>query len=351
MLRARALALGGEEADPVAASEASAAADEAARAARAVAAVEEPPQRIEGDVATLTANVALFSRHLAAAGEEPAEVLANEVLVDMLPSLRESQPRVLRLIEGGEVEDEGLVERLFALHEQLGYCVGKYDELAGAATAAAGPPLRAPAGAALARRRRDLRPRPALGSRRGQRRGVVPVAAAPSLAAATAGAIASASAGVAPRGRGPLTTRGGEGGAPSDDAHGPPPTEPPPPRRSATAGRRRGASDRAGGAASVGRPRSSPGGSGSAWRVCRGTLKRGGAQTARRGPRRRCLRRRRAPMRGRLLRGRSAPRGAAHRGAGLGLAAAARIALVSDARRPRARPRRDAPSTAGRAVA
>ena len=71
-----------------------------------MAAVEEL-QRIEGDVATLTAHVALFSECLAAAGEEPAEVLANEVLVDMLPSLRESQPRVLRLIEGGEVEDEG----------------------------------------------------------------------------------------------------------------------------------------------------------------------------------------------------------------------------------------------------
>ena len=148
----RALSLSLEEADPVAASEASAAADEAARAARAVAAVEEL-QRIEGDVATLTANVALFSECLAAAGEEPAEVLANEVLVDMLPSLRESQPRVLRLIEGGEVEDEGLVERLFALHEQLSYCVGKYDELAGAAAPpppAAAAPAAAPAPAPAA---------------------------------------------------------------------------------------------------------------------------------------------------------------------------------------------------------
>ena len=188
----RALSLSLEEADPVAASEASAAADEAARAARAVAAVEEL-QRIEGDVATLTANVALFSECLAAAGEEPAEVLANEVLVDMLPSLRESQPRVLRLIEGGEVEDEGLVERLFALHEQLSYCVGKYDELAGAAAPpppAAAAPAAAPAPApAAAIFDLDLLSDPDAGNA-----AFVPVAAAPSLAAATAGAIAEPAA-------------------------------------------------------------------------------------------------------------------------------------------------------------
>jgi len=240
----RALSLSLEEADPVAASEASAAADEAARAARAVAAVEEL-QRIEGDVATLTANVALFSECLAAAGEEPAEVLANEVLVDMLPSLRESQPRVLRLIEGGEVEDEGLVERLFALHEQLSYCVGKYDELAGAAAppppAAAAPaaaPAPAPAGAIFDL---DLLSDPDAGNA-----AFVPVAAAPSLAAATAGAIARPAALpgedlLFTGGMGhladaaPLTTRDDEGGAPSDEAHGPPPTEPPPPPPGASA--------------------------------------------------------------------------------------------------------------------
>ena len=157
----------------------------------------------------------------------------------MLPSLRESQPRVLRLIEGGEVEDEGLVERLFALHEQLSYCVGKYDELAGAAAPpppAAAAPAAAPAPApAAAIFDLDLLSDPDAGNA-----AFVPVAAAPSLAAATAGAIARPAALpgedlLFTGGMGhladaaPLTTRDDEGVAPSDEAHGPPPTEPPPP--------------------------------------------------------------------------------------------------------------------------
>ena len=172
-------------------------------------------------------------------------MLANEVLVDMLPSLRESQPRVLRLIEGGEVEDEGLVERLFALHEQLSYCVGKYDELAGAAAPpppAAAAPAAAPAPApAAAIFDLDLLSDPDAGNA-----AFVPVAAAPSLAAATAGAIARPAALpgedlLFTGGMGhladaaPLTTRDDEGVAPSDEAHGPPPTEPPPPPPAASA--------------------------------------------------------------------------------------------------------------------
>ena len=84
-------------------------------------------ERLRADVATLQANVALFAECLAAA-ESAADARENEVLGELLPGLQESQPRVLHLLEGGDVSDEALVVQLLDVHEQLSQCLAKYRQ-------------------------------------------------------------------------------------------------------------------------------------------------------------------------------------------------------------------------------
>lgn len=83
-------------------------------------------ERIKGDVATLQANCGLFAECLAAC-ESAADVRENEVLAELLPQLHESQPRVLQLLEGGEVSDESLMVVLLEVHEQLSQCLAQWE--------------------------------------------------------------------------------------------------------------------------------------------------------------------------------------------------------------------------------
>ena len=84
--------------------------------------------RLTADVATLQGNLALFAECLAAS-DSAGDTAQNEVLAALLPGLQESQPRVLRLLEGGEVSDEALMVRLLEVHEQLSTCLAKYAQL------------------------------------------------------------------------------------------------------------------------------------------------------------------------------------------------------------------------------
>jgi len=104
--------------------------------------------RLTADVATLQGNVALFAECLAAS-DSAGDTAQNQVLAELLPGLQESQPRVLRLLEGGDVSDEALVVRLLEVHEQLSTCLTKYAQLRGCTTAPAdAPPVAAPAATA-----------------------------------------------------------------------------------------------------------------------------------------------------------------------------------------------------------
>ena len=84
--------------------------------------------RLTADVATLQGNLALFAECLAAS-DSAGDTAQNEVLAALLPGLQESQPRVLRLLEGGDVSDEALMVRLLEVHEQLSTCLTKYAQL------------------------------------------------------------------------------------------------------------------------------------------------------------------------------------------------------------------------------
>ena len=84
--------------------------------------------RLTADVATLQGNLALFAECLAAS-DSAGDTAQNEVLAAFLPGLQESQPRVLRLLEGGDVSDEALMVRLLEVHEQLSTCLTKYAQL------------------------------------------------------------------------------------------------------------------------------------------------------------------------------------------------------------------------------
>jgi len=84
--------------------------------------------RLTADVATLQGNLALFAECLAAS-DTAGDTAQNEVLAALLPGLQESQPRVLRLLEGGDVSDEALIVRLLEVHEHLSTCLAKYAQL------------------------------------------------------------------------------------------------------------------------------------------------------------------------------------------------------------------------------
>ena len=104
--------------------------------------------RLTADVATLQGNLALFAECLAAS-DSAGDTAQNEVLAALLPGLQESQPRVLRLLEGGEVSDEALMVRLLEVHEQLSTCLAKYAQLRSVPPADAPPAaVAAPAAAA-----------------------------------------------------------------------------------------------------------------------------------------------------------------------------------------------------------
>ena len=98
--------------------------------------------RLTADVATLQGNLALFAECLAAS-DSAGDTAQNEVLTALLPGLQESQPRVLRLLEGGEVSDEALMARLLEVHEHLSTCLAKYAQLRSAPPPAGAPPAAA----------------------------------------------------------------------------------------------------------------------------------------------------------------------------------------------------------------
>ena len=99
-------------------------------------------ERLRGDIATLQGNVTLFAECLGAS-ESAADAAQNELLSELAPALREAAPRVVRLLEGGEVSDEALLMSLITVHEQLGAGLAKYDQQLSAARGAL--PVAAPA--------------------------------------------------------------------------------------------------------------------------------------------------------------------------------------------------------------
>ena len=99
-------------------------------------------ERLRGDIATLQGNVTLFGECLGAS-ESAADAAQNELLSELAPALREAAPRVVRLLEGGEVADETLLMALLTVHEQLSTGLAKYDEQLSAARE--GLPVAAPA--------------------------------------------------------------------------------------------------------------------------------------------------------------------------------------------------------------
>ena len=118
------------------------AAEPAPLESREVAQLAGEMGRLTADVATLQGNLALFAECLAAS-DSAGDTAQNEVLTALLPGLQESQPRVLRLLEGGEVSDEALMARLLEVHEQLSTCLAKYAQLRSAPPPAGAPPAAA----------------------------------------------------------------------------------------------------------------------------------------------------------------------------------------------------------------
>jgi len=90
-------------------------------------AVDDEMARIARELKTVEENVTLFSEVLAAGGGEAAA--ESDVLVELFPTLQACQPRVIELIQGGQINDDAVMMQLLQVHESLSFWVTKYEEL------------------------------------------------------------------------------------------------------------------------------------------------------------------------------------------------------------------------------